>query len=156
SIRLESVDGTSLPIARPGQYLTLRIQSDGEHVSVLRNYSLSGPPGTGYYRISVKREPGGAASRHLHTRLKVGDRIDIAAPRGTFVLDGSHAPVLLISAGIGATPLLAMLHSLANERSEREVWWLHGARNGQEHSFAAEARSLLAALPSSHTHICYS
>ena len=114
---------------------------------MLRNYSLSGPPGAGYYRITVKREPGGAVSGYLHTRLAVGDQLDIAAPRGTFILDQTHAPVLLISAGIGATPVLAMLQALAQERSDREIWWLHGARNGREHPFAAESRALLASLP---------
>ena len=156
SIRLEGPDGIPLPAARPGQYLTLRIRPDGEHDSVLRNYSLSGPPGAGYYRISVKREPGGKASSYLHTRLKVGDQMDVAAPRGTFILDPSGAPVLLVSAGIGATPLLAMLHALAGERSERHVWWLHGARSSHDHSFAAEAGALLASLANVRTHVCYS
>jgi len=103
SIRLGGPDGAPLPAARPGQYLTLRIQPDDEHRSILRNYSLSGPPGAGYYRISVKREPGGSASGYLHARLKVGDQVDIGAPRGTFILDPTRAPALLISAGIGAT-----------------------------------------------------
>ena len=100
---------------------------------MLRNYSLSGPPGAGYYRITVKREHDGTASGYLHTRLAVGDQLDIAAPRGTFILDGTHAPVLLISAGIGATPVLAMLHALAQEHSDREIWWLHGARSRRDH-----------------------
>jgi ferredoxin-NADP reductase/MOSC domain-containing protein YiiM/ferredoxin len=156
SIRLESPEGTPLATARPGQYLTLRIQLDDERRSVLRNYSLSGPPGAAYYRISVKHEPDGTASGYLHTRLKVGEQLHVAAPRGTFILNPSRAPVLLISAGIGATPLLAMLHALAGERSEREVWWLHGARSGREHPFAAEARALLVSLPNAHTHVCYS
>jgi ferredoxin-NADP reductase/ferredoxin len=123
---------------------------------VLRNYSLSGSPDAGYYRITVKREPNGAASGYLHTRLAVGDQLDIAAPRGTFILDRSHAPVVLISAGIGATPVLAMLQALAAEHSDREIWWLHAARNRREHSFAAEARSLLASLPNVHAHVYYS
>jgi ferredoxin-NADP reductase/ferredoxin len=123
---------------------------------VLRNYSLSGPPDAGYYRITVKREHGGAASGYLHTRLAVGDQLDIAAPRGTFILDRTGAPVLLISAGIGATPVLAMLQALAQEHSDREIWWLHAARNGHEHAFAAEAQGLLASLPSAHTHVYYS
>ena len=129
---------------------------DKQQRSVLRNYSLSGPPDAGYYRITVKREHDGAASGYLHTRLAVGDQLDIAAPRGTFILDGTDAPVLLISAGIGATPVLAMLQALAEEHSDREIWWLHGARNGREHSFAAEARGLLASLPSAHAHVYYS
>jgi ferredoxin-NADP reductase/MOSC domain-containing protein YiiM/ferredoxin len=156
SIRLEDSDGTPLPAARPGQYLTLRIQRDKEQRSVLRNYSLSGPPGGGYYQITVKHEHDGIASGYLHTQLSVGDQLDIAAPRGTFILDRNSEPVLLISAGIGATPVLAMLHALADEHSSREIWWLHGARNSRDHSFAAEARELLASLPNAHTHVCYS
>src|SRR5215212_6001379 len=128
SIRLEDPDGEPLPDARPGQYLTARVQPGANERSLLRNYSLSGPPGAGYYRITVKHEHNGAASGYLHTRLAVGDRLDIGAPRGTFILDQTDAPVLLISAGIGATPVLAMLQALASDRSERQVWWLHGAR----------------------------
>ena len=156
SIRLEDPTGAPLPAARPGQYLTLRVQPDKGQRAMLRNYSLSGPPGAGYYRITVKREPGGAVSGYLHTRLAVGDQLDIAAPRGTFILDQTHAPVLLISAGIGATPVLAMLQALAQMRSDREIWWLHGARNGREDSFAAEARALLASLPNARSHVYYS
>ena len=124
--------------------------------AVLRNYSLSGPPGAGYYRVTVKRERGGAASGYLHSRLAVGDQLDIAAPRGTFILDGTHAPVLLISAGIGATPVLAMLQALAQEHSDREIWWLCGARDGREHPFAAETRALLSSLPNVRAHVYYS
>ena len=154
SIRLEDPGGAALPAARPGQYLTVRIQPEGR--SVLRNYSMSGPPGAGSYRITVKREHDGAASGYLHTHLAVGDQLDIAAPRGTFILDGTHAPVLLISAGIGATPVLAMLHALAQEHSDREIWWLHGARSRRDECFATEARALLASLPNARTHVYYS
>jgi ferredoxin-NADP reductase/MOSC domain-containing protein YiiM/ferredoxin len=156
SIRLEDPDGAPLPGARPGQYLTLRIEPDTEQASVLRNYSLSGPPGVGYYRITVKREQHGTASGYLHTRLSVGDRLDVAAPRGTFILDGTAAPVLLISAGIGVTPVMAMLQALSAERAAREVWWLHVARSSHEHAFAAEARALLASLPNVHARVYYS
>jgi ferredoxin-NADP reductase/MOSC domain-containing protein YiiM/ferredoxin len=156
SIRLEDPSGASLPAARPGQYLTVRVQPDTQQRAVLRNYSMSGPPGAGYYRFTVKREQDGVASGYLHTRVAVGDQLDIAAPRGTFILDETKAPALLISAGIGATPVLAMLQALAQERSDREVWWLNGARNGHEHPFAAEARSLLASLPNAQAHVYYS
>ena len=98
----------------------------------------------------------GAASGYLHGRLGVGDQLEVAAPRGTFILDRTRAPVALIGAGIGATPLLAMLHALADEHSDRAIWWLYSARNGHEHPFAAEARALLASLPNGHVHICYS
>jgi ferredoxin-NADP reductase/MOSC domain-containing protein YiiM len=156
SIRLADAGGAPLPPARPGQYLTVRVEPGGEQRSLLRNYSLSGPPAAGSYRISVKRERDGAASGYLHTRLGVGDGLEIAAPRGSFILGRTQAPVLLISAGIGATPALAMLHALAEERSEREIWWLYAARSSLEHPFAAEARSLLASLANARTHVWYS
>ena len=156
SVRLDDPDGGPLPPARPGQYLTLRIQPENEQRSLLRNYSLSGPPDADYYRITVKREHAGAASSYLHTRLRVGAQLEIAAPRGTFILDRTNAPVLLISAGIGATPVLAMLHALATEDTEREIWWLHGARSSRDQSFAAEVRALLSSLPNVRAHVCYS
>jgi ferredoxin-NADP reductase/MOSC domain-containing protein YiiM/ferredoxin len=156
SIRLEAPDGAALPAARPGQYLTLRIQPGGTQRPVLRSYSLCGPPDAGYYRIAVKREHEGVASGYLHTRLAVGDELEVAAPRGTFILDSTRAPVLLVSAGIGATPVLAMLNALAEEHSDREIWWVHGARNGREQSFAAEARTLLGSLPNVHAHVYFS
>ena len=156
SIRLEDPKGSPLPAARPGQWLTLRVELGKQQRSVLRNYSLSGPPDGGYYRITVKREHDGAASGYLHTRLAVGDQLGIAAPRGTFILDRTHAPALLISAGIGATPVLAMLQALAAEHSDREIWWIHGARNQAEHPFAAEAQALLASLPNARSHVYYS
>ena len=150
SIHFEDPGGTPLPGALPGQYLTVRVGS------VLRNYSLSGPPGAGAYRISVKREPHGVASGRLHAELAVGDELEVGAPRGTFILDRSSAPLLLISAGIGATPVVAMLHALAEERSERQIWWLHGARSEREHAFAGEARGLLASLPNARAQVFYS
>jgi ferredoxin-NADP reductase/MOSC domain-containing protein YiiM/ferredoxin len=156
SIRLEDPGGAPVPAARPGQYLTLRVAPRKGQRSLLRNYSLSGPPGANYYRISVKRERRGAASGYLCTRVAAGDQIDVAAPRGTFILDGTDAPVLLVSAGIGATPVVAMLQALVQERSDREIWWLHGARSGEDHSFTAEVQGLLASLPNARTHVFYS
>ena len=154
TVRLEDPDGEPLPKVLAGEYLTLRIAPDGAARPLLRNYSLCGPPDAGYYRIAVKRE--GAASTWLHTELAVGDRLEVAAARGTFLLGPSEAPVLLISAGIGATPVLAMLNALVAEGSRREVWWLHGARDGHGHPFAAEARELLAQLPNARSHTYYS
>jgi ferredoxin-NADP reductase len=122
----------------------------------MRTYSLSGPQDGHDYRISVKREPYGAASRYLHTRVHPGDVLQAGAPRGAFVLQGGSRPVVLISAGVGATPVLAMLHALVAERSERPVWWLHSARNGAQHPFRAEVADLLASLPGAHRLVCYS
>ncbi len=156
SVHLAEPDGGQVPAALPGQFLTLRLHPDPAGAPVLRSYSLSGPPGAREYRISVKREQHGLGSQFLHTRVHPGDQLEVAAPRGTFTLRPGPAPVLLISAGVGATPVLAMLHSLAAARSGREIWWLHGARRRADEPFAAESRALLAALPHAHRHICYS
>jgi ferredoxin-NADP reductase/MOSC domain-containing protein YiiM/ferredoxin len=155
SIYLAAPDGTALPTARPGQYLTLRVSGAGDPPPV-RSYSLSWTAGAGTYRISVKREPHGVVSGYLNRSLQPGAVLDVAAPRGDFVLSDGAGPVLLISAGIGVTPVLSMLYKLAKQHSEREVWWLHGARGPREHPFAAEVHSLLASLPHAHEHVFYS
>ena len=156
SVRLADPDGTPVPAALPGQFLTLRLRPDPEQGSILRTYSLSGPPGADDYRISVKREPEGVGSGYLHTRLHAGDRLEVAAPRGTFTLREGGAAVVLVSAGVGATPTLAMLHALAVEGSARPIWWLHGARSGSDQPFAGESRALLASLPGAGAHVCFS
>jgi len=156
SVRLADPGGTALPSPRPGQFLTLRLNAVPGARPLLRSYSLSGAPDAGSYRISVKREAHGAGSQFIHTRVRPGDLLETAAPRGTFVLQPGDSPVLLISAGVGATPVLAMLHALAAGASGRDVWWLHGARNKAGEPFAEESRSLLAALARGHRHVCYS
>ena len=156
SLHLADPGGGSVPAALPGQFLTLRLHPDPAGRPLLRSYSLSGPPGARDYRISVKREEHGAGSQFLHTRVWVGDQLEAAAPRGTFTLRPGQAPILLISAGVGATPVLAMLHALAAARSARDIWWLYGARCRADEPFAAESRALLAELPSAHRHVCYS
>jgi ferredoxin-NADP reductase/MOSC domain-containing protein YiiM len=156
SLNLADPGGGRVPAALPGQFLTLRLHPDPAGRPLLRSYSLSGPPGAAGYRISVKREEHGAASQFLHTRVRVGDLLEVAAPRGTFTLRSGKTPVVLISAGVGATPVLAMLHALADARSGRDIWWLHGARRRADEPFAAESRALLAGLPSAHRDICYS
>jgi ferredoxin-NADP reductase/MOSC domain-containing protein YiiM len=155
SIYLAADDGTALPAARAGQYLTLRISGAGPPAPV-RSYSLSTAPAGGTYRISVKQEPHGVASSYLNRDLRPGADLDVAAPRGEFVLDQGTGPVLLISAGIGVTPVLAMLHQLAADHSPRAIWWLYGARRPSEHPFAAEAHALLATLPNAREHVFYS
>jgi len=155
-VRLADPDGAPVPAALPGQFLTVRLRPDPDRPALVRSYSLSGRPGDAEYRISVKQEPHGAVSGYLHGRVRPGDLIDAAAPRGTFVLRPAPTPVLLISGGVGATPVLAMLHALAAEASTREVWWLQAARNGAERPFATEAAALLAELPHAHSHVCLS
>jgi ferredoxin-NADP reductase len=154
SVYLADPGGRAVPPALSGQFLTLRLPAGLGARPLLRSYSLSGPPGADAYRISVKREPHGAGSQYVHTKVQAGDLLEAAAPRGTFILQPGEEPVLLISAGVGATPVLAMLHALAG--TGRDVWWLHGARSRAEEPFAAEARSLLAGLASGHRHVCYS
>jgi ferredoxin-NADP reductase/MOSC domain-containing protein YiiM len=156
SVRLRPADGQPATPAQPGQFLTVRLRPDPAAPPLLRSYSLSGAPDSDSYQISVKREPHGAASGYVCTRLRVGDVLEAAAPRGEFVLRPGRRPVVLISAGVGATPVLAMLHVLAAERPARQVWWLYGARNSSEHPFAAEVRALLAELPDAHHIVCYS
>ena len=156
SVRLVPADGKPATPARPGQFLTVRLRPDPAAAPLLRTYSLSGAPDAESYRISVKREPHGAASNYLHDRLCTGDVIEAGAPRGSFVLQPGPGPVVLISAGVGATPVLAMLHVLAAEPSARPVWCVYGARNGSEHPFADEAQALLGQLPDAHRIVCYS
>jgi ferredoxin-NADP reductase/MOSC domain-containing protein YiiM len=155
SVYLTAADRPPLPAARAGQYLTVRIPGPAQPAPV-RSYSLSSAPGADPYRISVKREPHGIASGYLNSSARAGAILDAAAPRGDFVLDAGTGPVLLISAGIGVTPVLSMLHELADEGSTREIWWLHGARRRAEHPFAAEAHDLLASLPRAREHVYYS
>jgi ferredoxin-NADP reductase/MOSC domain-containing protein YiiM len=155
SIHLAAADGTPLPAAQAGQYLTLRLPEAGTPAPV-RSYSLSSAPGADPYRISVKHERHGIASSYLCRRLRPGTILEVAAPRGDFLLEAGTGPVLLISAGIGVTPVLSMLHDLAGQHSPRETWWIHGARRPQEHPLAAEAHALLASLPHAHEHVFYS
>jgi ferredoxin-NADP reductase/MOSC domain-containing protein YiiM/ferredoxin len=149
-------DGTRLPASRPGQHVVLKLQIKPDEPPVLRSYSLSGAPDGAVYRISVKREEQGIASSFIHRSVKAGDTLEVSAPTGDFTLEAADTPVVLASAGIGVTPVLAMLHSLAATGSLREVWWLHGARDGEHHPFAGESRELLTRLPRARSHIGYS
>ena len=157
SFVFEAEDRRPLPSPLPGQFLVLKIEPDKNTAPILRSYSISGPAGAGTYRVSVKRADG-AGSRYLHDRIRAGDLIQVSAPRGSFTLAAGDKPVVLLSAGIGATPVLSMLHSIAatGANSTREIWWCYGARNGKEHPFVAEVRNLLNVLPQGHSFIAYS
>ncbi len=156
SLTLRGPNGQPLPTALPGQYVVLRLQRSAGGPPLIRSYSLSGPASTERYRISVKIEPNGAAGAYLHEHVRVGDALDVSSPRGSFILEPGERPVVLLSAGIGATPVLAMLHALSAARSTRPVLWLHGARDREHHPFAAEARGLARALPQGRSYVCYS
>jgi ferredoxin-NADP reductase/ferredoxin len=156
SLELEPADGLPLVAALGGQWVVLRLRLAPGAPPVLRAYSLSGAPSRERYRVSVKREPHGVASVHLSDRARVGDVVEVSAPRGGFTLRDGDGPVVLLSAGVGATPVLAMLHVLAAQGSRRVVWWLFGGRNRDEHPLREESRGLVRALPGGHAHVRYS
>jgi MOSC domain-containing protein YiiM/ferredoxin-NADP reductase len=156
SLTMRSPDDQPLEPALPGQYVVLRLPGNTGGPPLYRSYSLSGPVSTERYRISVKIEPNGAAGTYLKGHVGVGDTLDVSSPRGSFILQDGEGPVVLLSAGIGATPVLAMLHALAAARSTRHIFWLHGARDRQHHPFAVEAGRLMRALAHGHRCVCYS
>lgn len=156
SLTMQSPDHEPLPAALPGQYVVLRLPRNGGGSPLFRSYSLSGPVSPDHYRISVKIEPHGAGGSYLKEHVHVGDRLDVSAPRGSFILQEGDGPVVLLSAGIGATPVLAMLHALADGGSAREVMWLYAARDRQHHPFVPEVRRLMQALTHGRSYVCYS
>jgi ferredoxin-NADP reductase len=162
SLTIQRSDGERLPAGLPGQYVVLRLQPNAASAEasapkpLFRSYSLSGPLRTDRYRISVKIEPGGAAGTYLQEHVRVGDVLDVSSPRGGFTLQSGERPVVLLSAGIGATPVLAMLHSLSEARSTRQVFWLYGTRDRQHHPFAAEVSRLMLTLTHGRSYVCYS
>ena len=156
SFVLSPIDGQHLPVFQAGQFVVLRLLVEPGKPPVLRSYSLSDLPGPDHFRISVKSELNGTGSSFLCNRTKEGDVLDVSAPRGSFTLRPSQNPVVLLSAGVGATPVMSMLHSLAAERSQREIWWIYGARNRVDHPFAEESRSLLKQLSRGRGYIVYS
>jgi ferredoxin-NADP reductase/MOSC domain-containing protein YiiM len=156
SLTMQSPDRRMLPTALPGQYVVVRFQSTTEGSPLFRSYSLSGPLSTERYRISVKIESNGAGGTYLREHVRVGDFLDVSSPRGSFILQTGDRPVVLLSAGIGATPVLAMLHALASARSTRQVLWLHAARDREHHPFATEVRQLMLSLSYGRSYVWYS
>ena len=157
SFELAAEDGTALPSAIAGQYIVVRLQPKPGAPAVVRNYSLCGVPGAATYLIAVKDERG-RASGFLHDDVHVGDQIEISAPRGAFTLARGTAPVVLLSAGVGVTPVLAMLKSVVatDKSSPRDVWWLHSARNKAYHAFAVAALGLVGSLKHGKHWVTYS
>ena len=156
SLTMQSADNHALLMALPGQYVVLRIKTADSTSTLFRSYSLSGPLSMERYRISVKIEPNGAAGKYFREHLHVGDHLDVSSPRGSFVLQSAETPVVLLSAGIGVTPVLAILNALAAAQSTRQIMWLYTARDGQHHPFIGEVRRLMRTLPNGHSYVCYS
>jgi ferredoxin-NADP reductase/MOSC domain-containing protein YiiM len=149
-------DGQPLAAFHAGQFVVVRLVVDPDKPPILRSYSLSDLPKPDHFRISVKSEANGVGSSFLCNRVREGDALDVSAPRGSFTLHPGTTPVVLLSAGVGATPVMSMLHALAAEKSEREIWWIYGARNRADHPFAEEARALLKQLSRGRSYILYS
>src|SRR5262245_38030982 len=156
SLTLRPAEGRELAMPLPGQFIVLRLRPTPQGPPLYRSYSLSGPPSSDHYRVSVKIEPHGTAGTYLQRHVRTGDVLDASTPRGSFILGAGDGPVVLMSAGIGVTPVLAMLQSLVATRSAREIWWLYGARSRESHPFALDTRRLLGALARGHSHIRYS
>ena len=157
SFVFESRDGGPLSDFQAGQHLPIELEGAGQGCGVSRTYSLSNGPGQGRYRISVKRHSQGVASRCLHDDVAVGAILSARAPAGDFLLDpSSPRPVVLVSAGVGLTPLVSMLHELVGRGDGRRVWFVHGARDGRHHALAGEVRALVARSPHLRLHVSYS
>lgn len=162
SFYLAAADGTALPPFRPGQFLVFKIPSDAAKGHVLRHYSLSGDPqNLSHYRISVKREPSagpglpvGLSSNYLHDHVDAGSVLQADGPRGDFVLDhDSDRPVVLLSGGVGLTPMVAMFHALS--RSDRRTLFLHACENGDVHALRDEVEQIAARRLGLSTHVVY-
>jgi ferredoxin-NADP reductase/MOSC domain-containing protein YiiM len=156
SFVLAPVDGQQLPAFEAGQFVVLRLRADPGKPPVLRSYSLSDLPAADHLRISVKSELNGIGSSFLCNHTREGDVLDVSAPRGSFTLRTGQNPVVLLSAGVGATPVMSMLHALAAEGSRQEIWWIYGARSRVDHPFQEESRSLLKQLLRGRGYIVYS
>ena len=165
SFYLAPVDGSPLRPHKPGQYVTVRVPTEGEGTT-MRNYSISSRPGRPHYRISVKREtglsasaPDGYASNYLHQHVNELGVLEVGPPCGEFILkpagDRSRS-LVLISAGVGITPLLSMLHAASERRDERDILFIHAAVNGDSHAFRREVLQLADEHPNVRVHFRYS
>ncbi|MDJ0611872.1 MAG: MOSC domain-containing protein [Kiloniellales bacterium] len=166
SFYLVPEDGAALPPYLPGQFLTFELTIPGQEKPVIRTYSLSDSPNPERYRVSIKREPApedrpelppGLSSNFFHDRIEVGSKLRIGAPRGKFHIDPEgDRPVVLLSGGVGLTPMVSMLNSIVDGGKRRPVWFIHGARNGREHAMGAHVRRLAAEHENVRVHIRYS
>jgi ferredoxin-NADP reductase/ferredoxin/predicted pyridoxine 5'-phosphate oxidase superfamily flavin-nucleotide-binding protein len=151
------IDGGAPPVFLPGQHIPIQIAIPGLSEPVRRAYSLSNRPGEDVIRISVKREaPPAIASSYLHDHVEVGSVIEMRAPAGRFVLNEESArPVVLLSAGVGLTPMVSMLDHLVANKRERRIWYFHGTISGREHAMRDHVRQIAQEHKNVHTHVCY-
>jgi uncharacterized protein len=167
SFHLAPHDGKPLPPFKPGQYVTFQLKVSGQSKPVIRCYSLSdGPTRRDYYRVTIKRalpspdQPNhqpGVASSFFCDSVKPDDILDVKAPSGNFYLDtAKETGIVLISAGVGVTPMLSMLNTVLANRSQREVWFFFGVRNRSDHIQKEYLESVAAKHDNVHLHVCYS
>jgi len=156
SFVFEARDGGPLAAFEPGQHLPIELSISGVEEPARRTYSLSSSPNDDRYRITVKRMPKGLVSRHLHDKVERGAIIESRRPAGDFMMTCNICPLVLVSAGVGVTPMLSILHAVAAEGSDRPVWFVHGARDGLHHPLANEVRNLVADRPNIDVHVAYS
>src|SRR5699024_22542 len=161
SFCLKPKDGQPIPSYKAGQYLTIKAKVDGESHTHMRQYSLSGPSGKDYYKISVKREkghgnvPDGIVSNYLHDQVAEGDILEFSAPAGDFIIDSENDPIVLLSRGIGMTPVVGMLETLAETESERPVTFIHATQNSAAHAMKKHIEQLAAEHPNISSFVCY-
>ncbi|MFH8132858.1 NO-inducible flavohemoprotein [Pantoea osteomyelitidis] len=156
SITFEPSDGEPVADFLPGQYIAVYLQPEGFANRQIRQYSLTQLPDGQRYRIAVKRDAQGTVSGWLHDRAKVGDILELAAPAGDFFLEVQpEMPVTLISAGVGLTPMLAMLHALVKTQHPAQVDWLHATETGEQHAFRDEVTQAGSQLSHFAQHIWY-
>ena len=151
SFYFKPADGGALPSYEPGQYITVRVNIPGEQYLMNRQYSLSKASDLEAFRISVKKEdesnPEGKVSVHLHKQMNIGDKVEISAPAGEFTLNKEEtAPVTFISGGVGITPMMSMLETVANNQPERSVSFIYSTRKKNLHPFDQDIRSLIDSL----------
>ncbi|MEM8674122.1 MAG: 2Fe-2S iron-sulfur cluster-binding protein [Cyanobacteria bacterium P01_G01_bin.67] len=166
SFYFQPVDGGKIPSFEPGKYLTIKLDIPDQPRPVIRTYSLSDyPQSQDYYRLSIKREgspkgldvPPGVASNFMHDRIEVGSIIPCKPPNGKFYLDvADSVPAILISNGVGITPMISMAKACAQKNPERHVWFIHGARNGEYHACREEMAAVQKSYPNLHLHYRYS
>ena len=166
SFYFQPVDGKKIPDFKPGQYLTIKLDVPDRNRPVIRTYSLSDyPESKDYYRLSIKREgspkgldvPPGVASNFMHDKIRVGSVIPCKPPNGKFYLEVDNSrPAVLISNGVGITPMISMAKACAKENPNRHVWFIHGARNGDYHACGEEVNAIKQTYPNLHVHYRYS
>jgi len=156
SFYLQPEDCGALPAFQPGQYAPVKVRTPLHPDGTVRCYSLSCRPGLGHLRITVKREPEGQASGHLHANVQEGDTLELGAPCGSFTLQESERPLLLLSGGVGQTPMVSMLEHAVQRRGDRPIWFVHAARNGRVHALRHQVAHLAATSPGVKTLTAYS